>query len=345
MRFEKDMTRVVKGFAIICMILVHCNNTNQYNFEVGTDYAPFFQARHVFHISRWLYGFLIGYGYAFARKKSLSYGYDHARRLVLKYWVFLFLLTVPLCLPAVAATGWERIAYNAFGVDPTYSPFNWYISFYILAMATMPLASRLIDRKPVIATIGLFAFCHAMVWAVNKYLPTEPFYNNGMWTKVAFQYFRTIPSLFLGYLFARERYYERIDVSRLPKVWAIVIGIAGIVLPLVARHFCHRFHGLPLDAIYSPIIIGSIVMIFNKFEWSKLRWLMYKLGSLSVYMWFCHGLFFTPDTKWFYQPAITALSHHINVITLTLIVITFFASWAISVAYEWVEARLKAMKT
>ena len=94
-----------------------------------------------------------------------------------------------------------------------------------------------------------------------------------------------------------------------------------------------------VDLFYAPLIIGAIVVFFNKFKCPHFRKTMAKIGEVSVYMWFFHALYYTKAVRWFYQQAIT-IFHDINLVVLWAIVLTFFVSWLIKSLVDSVNKSL-----
>ena len=140
--------------------------------------------------------------------------------------------------------------------------------------------------------------------------------------------------MILGYLFARKGYFEKIDLSRIPRALALFGCILVMVTTIALRKLTY-FDSNPfnMDFFYAPLMIGAIVVLFNKFEWRPVGKVLVRLGEVSVYMWFFHALFFTHAVRWFYQPAVT-IFYDLNLVVLWVIVLTFFASWLIKTVVE-----------
>ena len=265
--------------------------------------------------------------------------------------MILFVFTLPFCIKDVASASIDKLLYNLVGIDSRYNYYSWFVYFFIFAMLVMPFVSRFINRKPVIntaivvvASVLLSVVVHeiprAMSWVgiqMADIVDNKPllalFFSLSM-----------MPTTVLGYLFAHEGYYERIDISRLSKFWTLVLCVAIMVLALTLRHFWAPIHiPFQFDFFYAPLMILGIVVLFSKFEWKPVRTALMKLGEVSVYMWFFHALFYTKVVRWFYQPAIT-IFNDINLVVLWAIVLTFFASWLIKSVVDWVVGRLSAKK-
>lgn len=341
--FDKGMTAIIKGVAILLMLMLHCYHADDYDVALDLRYS-LSGVESVFKICVGIYVFMVGYGYAFSKTKDWHYGWAHIRRLLLPFWVILFALTLPFCFSEVAADHVKTLVYNLVGIDSHYNWYSWFVYFFIYAMVVMPLLSRFVDRSPLRNTL-IVVVCAAVLSVgvheaprlvsrlfgmqlepVTKIRPIMALFNCLMMT----------PGMILGYLFAHEGYYERLRIDKLPAWLTAVAGLAVIAVTLIVRHVAVIPHNpFQMDFFYAPIIIGAIALLFSRFRWTVARRVLAKLGELSVYMWFVHALFFTTPVRWFYQPAITLGGNlNINLVVLWAIVLTTFISWLLKMLVD-----------
>ena len=346
-RFDKSITQIVKGFALIFMMLLHCYGRENYDAIIDFSQSlvvPFFHPE--FKICVGMFVFMVGYGYSFSIKKDWKYSLQHIKKLLNPFWTILFVFTFPFCFDSVVHD-FKISIYNLFGIDSSFNYYSWFVYFFIFAMVVMPFISRFIDKKPIRNTIivivvaslfavivhevhRLFAVFDIMIPNVVDNKPHLAFFNCCMMT----------PIMSLGYLFAHEGYYERIKVSDKPRLYTFIICLVIILLSFILRHLTSNIHNpFQLDIFYAPLVIGSIVVLFNRFRWTYFRRLMIKIGELSVYMWFFHALFYTKAVRWFYQPVIT-IFNDINLVVLWTIILTFFASWLIKSIVDAIYQRI-----
>ncbi len=346
--FDKQMTGIIKGVAILFMLLLHCY---QDNYDVSLDFSYSLTGYSgFFKLCVGMYVFMVGYGYAFSKTKDLRYGFQHIKKLLKSFWVILFVFTLPFCFREVLNDDFKTLFYNLFGIDSHYNWYSWFVYFFIYAMLVMPFISRFIDKKPLRNTAIAVIVAAFLIGAVHEVPrvssmlfgihlpPTEQMrlvyalYNSLLMT----------PCMLLGYLFARNGYYERIRVDKCSKGLTLAICLIVLLLTFVLRRYVKIYH-FPIhkDFFQIPFLIGAIVLLFNKFRWDALRRVLVKMGELSVYMWFFHALFFTTPVRWFYQPMITIFGH-INLVVLWAILFTFIASWIIKTIVDWVMMRLKS---
>lgn len=340
------------------MMLLHCYNKSNYDVALDYSYFPFYGFNYSFKICVAIFTFMVGYGYAFSSSKDLTYGLQHIKRLLIPYWSILFFLAMPLCIDLVLESGPKLFFYNLFGItdttgrSPVYLRFSWFIYFYIYAMIVMPWVSRFIDKHPPrnsIIAMGLFlglgfivhSIPHMLSW-VN--IEVSPVGRTNLPLAIFYCLIMT-PTVILGYLFAHQGYYERINMTRVPR-WLTFAACSLIIVLIITtlRPYTLRFNNpFNLDFFYAPVMIGAVAILFNAFRWQLLRTVLSKIGELSMYMWFFHGLFYTVAVRWFYQPAIT-IFHDVNAVVVWTIFITFVASWLIKCMVDALSRRIPFLR-
>ena len=335
MIFDKEMTAIIKGTALIFMMLLHCYGSSNYDVALNFSYSPISRISGVFKICISIFAFMVGFGYSFSKERDLSYCINHIRKLLIPFWLIMIIFTFPLCWSDVCSSGWKTLLYNMIGIDSHFNYYSWFVYFYIYAMIVMPYVSFFIDRCPIWHTI-LMVFLSVLLTGGIHYvfgIGTSRFamalFNCSMMT----------PTTVLGYLFGREHYYERLKINKkLPKWCVLLFAVSLIVIVLRIRFYRWGWNGFLLDFFYAPIVIGALVVIFNKFEFKPLRGVLVRIGDLSTYMWFFHALFFTKAVRWFYQPAITVFSD-VNLVVLWTIILTYVVSWIIKRLVDIVSLR------
>jgi len=333
-RFDKQMSSIVKGCAILFMMMLHCYG-KEYAVSLNYDFAVFSHFNGVFKICIGIYSFMVGFGYAFSKNKDWHYSIQHIKKLLVPFWVILFVFTLPLCYQEVIDRGIVSFIYELFGISSHFNWYSWFVYFFIFAMIVMPLVSRFIDHKPLINTLfsvaGSYLICVA-VHSIPGSMENKPLlalFNSLMMT----------PIMLLGYLFAHEHYYEKINIGRYPRYITIVMSLILIVLVFVVRRRRWAILAFQLDFFYAPLVIFGIVVIFSLIRWQPVKILFSKLGEVSVYMWFLHALFFTEAVAWFYQPMITIFDN-VNLVVIWAITLTFFVSWLLKSIVDQITKRI-----
>lgn len=102
LQFTRDYTQIIKGIAILFMMILHVGGSGAtYDVPVRTmDAYPVLGFLHPsFKLCVGIFTFMIGYGYAFAKKKDWRYSVKHVWALLKVFWLILLGITVPsICL-------------------------------------------------------------------------------------------------------------------------------------------------------------------------------------------------------------------------------------------------------
>lgn len=335
MRFDKEMSAIVKGLALIFMMLLHCYADSHY--DVALDYSNVINPRlhGVFKVCIGLFTFMVGFGYSFSKNRNWSYALNHIKKLLIPFWVILLVFTFPFCWDDVTSCGWQKIVYNLFGIDSHFNYYSWFVYFFIYAMVVLPFISRVIDRSPLFCTLFfvvlsvLLMYVAHLVFDVGTIKPAMALFNCFMMT----------PVMLLGYLFGHKHYYERLNFNGLSKWLCLFLALMVFIATLWIRYYWWGWNGFQYDFFFVPLLIGSLVVIFNRFELKPVRMMLVQVGKVSTYMWFFHALFFTKAVRWFYQPAIT-IFNDVNLVVIWAIVLTFSASWLIKSVVDRVTETL-----
>lgn len=322
--FGKDKTTIIKGFAIVFMILLHVfGGVGWYENDIPMNHnEELIRFMHSFQICVGIFVFMIGYGYAFSKNKDFAYTIKHVKQLLTVFWTILFIFAVPAGLTVLceADSGARMLLLNMFGIDETLLWVSWFVFLYIWAMIVMPFAGRLIDKKPYLWVVLLMALSY--VAQVSIWYFVDTFNSQAGWHAI-FVCFSWTPTILLGYLFARKELFQKI---KLPNNWLVtVVAIVIVAITLWAKMVLPGIKILNFDIIYAPIIILCILIVFSQF---RLRWLsiiMSELGEKSVYMWFVHALFFTAATRPVYHKFVM-ISENLWIVAIWTILLSFLIS-------------------
>lgn len=95
--FDKRKTAIIKGFAIVFMILLHVfGGPGWYEEDLPMNHnEALIHFMGAFKICVGMFVFMVGYGYAFARSKNVGYSVHHIKRLLTCFWVVLFCFAFP----------------------------------------------------------------------------------------------------------------------------------------------------------------------------------------------------------------------------------------------------------
>ena len=328
--FDKDKTAIIKGVAILLMIFLHVfSGSSWYEVELPMNNNQFLlDVIGTFKICVGLFTFMVGYGYAFAKNKSLEYSWHHVKQLLVVYWIVLIGLALPFALRSFFGGGNELIL-NMIALSSSLSWVNWFIHFYIWAMIVMPFIGRLIDRKPI--CYGLFSISIIFLGEVVLH-ELMPSYKESPWLQALFNCLFQSPCMILGYIMSQLKLFQKINVpiSKFTVLGAVVL----LMIVLFLRYLISALAGFNFDFFYAPSFIFGLLIIFTRNNKSVLARLLIEFGDKSVYMWFFHGLFFTMSTRWFYQPFIL-VSDNLWIIAIWTIILSYICSAIIKKVVEY----------
>lgn len=344
LRFTRDYTQIIKGIAILFMMILHVGGSGAtYDVSISTmDAYPILGFLHPsFKLCVGIFTFMVGYGYAFAKVKDWHYSIKHIWSLLKVFWIILMLITIPSILLTGGGNhlkniGIEDFIQNLLGVSGSLNWYNWFVSFYIFCMIVLPLIHQWLDKKPILATIGFSIMFYLMEVAFHML----PFFETNKWIYCLFNNCMLMPTVLLGYYFAKQQIFQKIQV---PLHW--MMGLGGILLvclALLLRAFCGAIAGFILDLFYAPMAILGILLIFNSCKLRFISKVLTALGNLSVYMWFFHALFFTNIVRAIYQPYIL-VSNNIFLVTLWTIALTYVCCWFLRMIVE--NAKIYLIRT
>lgn len=299
LNFGPDKSQIVRGLAIIFMIILHNHTLSEFKICVP------------------IFTFLVGYGYAFAKRKDVIHGLKRSWHLLSHFWLILLGLFLPV---AIWTGGYKPtisdIATEMFGLTSHLNWYSWYIYFYIYAMAVMIPISKIIDRFGIIGTLGSIVIAMGGCAAMHLI----PNWSDNIWLQALQDSLLCSPVMLSGYYLASHNTAAKIKIRHNP-LTAIVLLIVSVGIFFL--------RGLPyssfLDFITVPIFVLAIVGVFNILTAQWLANLFISLGKESMNMWFFHAIFATTVTAGAFAPLIDWVQLKILHI-LTVIIVSYFVS-------------------
>lgn len=332
--FGRDKTQILKGIALILMV-IHHTSTPAYWAEKGTTLFSYFQNQVLAtKMCVWIFAFLVGYGFFCSKNKTLKYSLKRIFLLIVPFWVMLFCMFIP----AAHASGElynvlfcngrgnviVELFYNMFGFVETLNWYSWFVGFYCFSMLIMPVLHKLFQKFQrfgwLVAIIGFYilaAGIHSILgWE------TMPIVHMMFTTSTL------IPLIIVGYMCAMWNVQGKIPTWFEGKEH-ILLALLTIATVLVVNALKVQTAGFCIQAFYTPLLIFAIVGIFNSVN---VKWLskgLTQVGDLSMYMWFFHAIFFT-ETVNLYTKQLVFSSIHSYLYTLFMtFVLTYIGSWII----------------
>lgn len=322
LKFTRDYTQIIKGIAILFMIVLHCFGGKGWYDMTFPEFenVSFMHFMANFKLCVGIFAFMIGFGYAFSKTKDFHYSIQHIWKLLQPYWIVCLIFALPIGYKSL--NGITNLVLNLFGLESTLSWVCWFVYFYIYAMIVMPFLGRIIDKNIWYGPL-LMGSCYLMQVAIHFI----PWWQENPFTQALFNCFSVSSRVLLGYVFARYALYQKIPV---PKHWSmpIISLICCCLLFLVKNSIPGTILGFSMDFFYTPIFIFFVLVFFNIWNLKYTSIVLIALGDASVFMWFFHGLFFTESTRWFYGRFIT-ISDNIWIVTLWTIFLTYCCSWCL----------------
>lgn len=334
--FTKEHTEIVKGLAILLMLVHHLFGFPEW-YADGVSYIGIPLRAHNLeyvvaqfgHICVSIFAFITGYGMFFSYKggnvfkKSVKKGVSF----LLSYWLVLFLVAIPVNLllgkkDITLSLVWG----NLFGYDNTLVSFAWYVRFYLEMLITLPLFYRMMTKRSWV-TIPMFLLTPILV---NYYLGMVSSSDELVGKVVYFsmEYFLWITTALMGLCFARYGLFEKLGklFSKLGKLeYLVCIVLMGLLVYLRAYKEDTVENVFSFDCIYAPIFVFLAVKLIEAI--SGIQAVLKGLGAQSMNLWFLHSLFFFRTAelmKYAYAPRISVL------ILLWVIVLCLPVAWALS---------------
>lgn len=277
--FDKEKTQIIKGVAILTMILHHC-----IVIPSGTNWVDLVGEAMKVCVS--YFTFLVGFGYAFSKNKTLVGGLHRAFKLLVQFWLLLFPIFVPLYVIGGGELTLYQFLTEPFGLDSKWHWFSWYLYFYIYAMLLMPFAAKAIDRfgwKAMAAIIGLS-------YSIEAGIHFIPNWSDNIFTQALFDCQLNTPLTLLGYYMAKNAVFSKVKLQKKHIVWLLLlffIAFAGLFIK-------KEILGFLLYFFYVPALVLAIVGLFSLYKLPFSKKVLVKLGDLSMPMWFIHALFIMP---------------------------------------------------
>lgn len=331
LEFGKDKTAIIKGVAILFMIVLHCSIPSYWSVPMREfSNAGLIHFMGTFKLCVGIYTFMVGYGYAYAESKDLKYSLTHIRRLLVPFWIILFVFTIPFCFREIEI---GNLLLNLVGINSRLNWFSWFVTFYIYAMAVMPFLARFIDKRPVLRACLCIGIAFIGEVALHELYPN---YKGNDWSQRLFDCLLQTPCMILGYLFAKLSWFLKINIPQ--SKYLPLLSVLGGGIMLIIRSLYGHVLGFNMDFFYAPLFIFFLLIFVNQVHNGIVSKVFTTLGEASVYMWFFHALFFTTVVRGVYQPFI-AISDSLWITTLWTIIVTFGGSWCIKSFVHWLSER------
>lgn len=307
-QFDKKMTNRIKGVALIFMLFHHFFGFPQWYVD-GVSYADCnilgmniaYWVQTACKICVPMFAFLTGWGYFFAKEKTLKYSCKKIITFLINYWIILFGIFLPCYLffsEEVITVG--RIMKNmlALEVDGLVK-FAWYVYFYVFSMIVLPFWVKKLSGKTLL-DLGLTIISCVFVINLCKYIHISKQYLVAALVDSLYWF----TCLATGYICARDGIFKKMyDYFYSPgKIKSLLV----IVIVLGCRMKWQTALGVPLDILYATIVIFELINLLNDKGFSVPNKVIGFVGVHATNVWFLHSAFFDEITifvqKYAYLP-------------------------------------------
>ena len=343
--FSRDHTRILKGIALLLMIVHHTSTPSLWADEGSDVFATFQYLQQSAKICVYIFAFLVGYGFYCSKNKTIQYSFKRCCSLLVPFWTMLFCIFLPLSIIsgsfAVHSGGnlWggvKLILLNMFGVDETLNWYSWFVCFYILAIYSLPLLNRLFthhEKYGWIICIGFYYICECLLHLI-------PNWKSNWISLNLFTYTAQMPCVILGYMCAYWNYKGLLPrlfegKSRLPLAMVSIFAVLVLsALKIPTLGFCFQ-------AFYTPILIFAVVGIINVMPFNSLSKFLHNIGSQSLYMWFFHAVFFTESVNTYTKRLVLEPIHNFFYTLFMTFILTYIGAWIIKKMVSPIMQRIK----
>ena len=218
--------------------------------------------------------------------------------------------------------GWIDVVWNLFGISETLNWYSWFVCFYILTILFMPFLSRFYTRYPKFGWI--FSIMLFYVISVFTYLFTD--WQSNLLFHNFFIFTTNVPVVIVGYMcgFWNKQGGIPLWFEGSSRWW---LSLSAILCILLFKALNISTMGFSLEAFYTPIFVFASLGILKFVKCDILKGFLWKVGDLSMYMWFFHAIFFT-ETVNLYTKYLVMEPYHTYLYTLFMtFVLTYVGSW------------------
>ena len=311
--FPKSDTQIIKGLAILLMLMHHlwffpdriAGGELKYLFtflgKSSTDIMGSFGK-----ICVSLFFFVGGYGiYKKSEEKDFNI-LKNIKKIYLNYWK-IFLIFIPIgylffsnqkayCTDPVIYSVFSKFSFsnllpNFFGVSSTLNREWWFLEDYIVAIISFPFIKKLFENKSTSANISIIVIMTILMCnvfpTIGGYESLGVLNNNYLYYTFLCQAVPFVSCFWLGILFAKDDLFKKIT-KRINEVITLspIIDIIGIMLIVYSREF---LVGEIIDIIYVPLLIILFLNLIQ--ELSIIKKIFTFLGDNSTNMWLTHSFF------------------------------------------------------
>ena len=300
MKIDKGNSDLLKGIAILMMLTHHFWNPALQPVPATINiYGHIFlspeTALSVFcKVCVSLFAFLTGWVAYLQSDKLISYSYifKKIKIFLFEYWIIaIFFLIIGYYLNIKLPTfnifianilGFEVGVQEIMGCDYINVTMAWYVRFYLSLLLTFPIL--IIFLKKLSRYNGAISLCLIIIFmALIRILCS--YIDCYIVKKVIALYFEWTPSVIVGYYCCQYRWLDYIyNKLNIPFALLVLMGM------IVMRSKIHLPYSLNVDYLY----VVFVVVVTIKYTPCIVIKYIQQLGTISMFIWYIHSIFFIP---------------------------------------------------
>lgn len=309
---DRNTTAAIKGLALIFMFLHHFFTFPDW-YVAGIAYpgiAPFVRfLQGPLKMCVVLFAFLTGYFYWFGSRKTLKYSLQKITDVLISYWV----AYIPLLVLAVCLGCWKfsvsGMVKELFALERPIMYFCWYVYFYYISMALLPLLDKMGTKSPAADGALLLVLPILVFTALRGVLEYEFGLENHVLLEILSNLREWFPCIAVGYLCGKydlfAGYLDPLADKLLRGRGKGIFWLGLCCVSFFCRLICPRFSlgaisiagnwmelTFTMDILYGPLFFYGAVNLLRRIPWSVVRRPLEALGKQSLLMWFLHCVFF-----------------------------------------------------
>lgn len=354
--FTREDTKMMKGFAIILMLMHHLW---AFPDRLITDLPLTFLTAYGIEIKKYIgwYGkicvslfmFLSGYGsYLLYEQKRLNY-LEKLKHLYISYWkVFAIFIPVGFLLfheqtdycsdimvcHVFSHYNLQEFLANLAGTGTSYNREWWLFFSYVIILITFPIIAKIIQKNTFGVNFWIVCIYEILTMYIFPTLRSDNYFpilgESQIYNTLICQVAPWSASYWCGCIFAKDNMLEQLQ-QNLNKAGLLTSFTSGIVI--IGTFFFRSYvAGEEFDIFYVPVLCLYGTYLFKKVL--IIKKCLIKLGTQSTNMWLIHSFLI----YYFYEAARIILSvRNAYLVLLIFIASTYALSCGVDKFYYWIN--------
>ena len=217
--FSKAQTQILKGIALILMIIHHTSTPSLWA-ENGSMLNSYFSFQTgATKMCVWIFSFLVGYGFFCSKHKSIRYSLKRILLLLIPFWLMMLLLFIPSAYFSgyfhnypncnmIGVAMFPDLVCNLLGLSETLNWYSWFVFFYILSILTLPNLHKVYLCFPksgwLVSIVVFYIFSVAIHFIPN--------WEGNVLLQNIFTFTTLVPVVIVGYMCAKWNHEEKIPL-------------------------------------------------------------------------------------------------------------------------------------